>query len=496
MFAKFINDFLDLISHFRQIYFLKVMNMLPNDLHLLIARFKPSSNTLLFLNKELKWQHVLAVCSVIFYIAVSLYAVMNAKIGLYSPDSILMTEMARGDRVIGASRNPSYILFLRFTIETFGLGSIVYFHLLLGATTSFVLAWVIGKDNLLSWSGFWILSLPSYLVFNLMVWKDVTFLYLIVLAVALIIKSDKDKFSKNYCLIIVLLLTAICLTRLNGGLVVIILIMSFLLNKKHIRIKLILLAVSLFLALGINSFVKRFYHIEKSNLTTSSLVKRVIENDYLYYMLCVKNEKIDGMADNKNKIFSGLPSYCDSSFTLDVAKNSLPIEYKNAIVDKSVKLFSSKPHLWLYIKYKQTSQYLFMKSAYIFPAYVMRLNFIKSIKTKDTVSYKRIVRFFLASVVLSFIPAWIILFVLYVAVRGVYFKVNTLAADSMQRDVLLPVSIFVFLYYLSLSIPSMTNDVRYFLPAVYISIFFSIVFVSKDLESLALKLFDYIKSRN
>jgi len=428
---------------------------------------------LLRIKTKICWPDLVGVLSLLIYLFVCINAILTVKTGITTYDSTQMLGMARDEITMSTSANPFYILYLRVVMGLFGEAGIIYVHYLAGAITGLMLVWVFGRKNILSWSGFWVLSMPSYALFNLMVWKDVLFLYLVCISVALIIKSDRDTLKnkvsiRNLYVIITFLLALVCLIRMNGNAVALILIVSFLINKKNIKNKLSSLVLALVLAAGVNSFIKNHYEvIETKGRTTKDLAVRMIGNDYLYYKFCLVNEDVAGLLDKRNKIYRGLPSYCENSYTLDVARSSLSKQEQKVIFNDGLELFLQKPYIWFKVKYEELYQYLSMMGAYVFPANVPKLSFKK---------------YFWLLVVVTFSPAWIFILFLYVIGRTALIKYNVIVNDVEHRDILIPVSIFSLLFCFSLTIPFMTNDSRYFLPAVFISLFVFIIMLGKDLS--------------
>lgn len=457
-----------------------------------------SKNLFNGIKSNLSWRDLIGFFSLSLYLLAGVFAISTVENGFFSYDSTLMVEMARGNVPISESLSASYILLLRFIITNFSESAIVYMNLFAAVSAGLTLVWVFGRKHIFSWSGVWILLMPSYIVFNLMVWKDVLFLYVVIITVALIIKLDRDKLNhKNYFLIATIFLTSICLIRLNGPMTALLIILSFLTNGKNLRIKLISLLLSIVFAVGVNSLIVNNYQTEKSALTTKSVVIRMVENDYLFYKLCVSGEGITGAPLKGDKVFQGLPSYCNSSFVLDVVKASLSSDVRESVFTESVSLFGGKPYLWAYVKYKQSSQYLYMRGAFIFPAFVMRLDFLNGTEFKEKNIFNKMLSGWMNNnfhIVISYIfsPFWIVIFALYVVVRGIYFKFILVEKDAMQRNILVPVSLFVALYYLSLTIPSMANDTRYFLPAVFLSLFVLIFSAYGDIKLIS----EHVFTRN
>lgn len=447
----------------------------------------------------LDWRDLLGVLSLIAYLLISVLAVINIKDDLQSYDSTLMLKMAKGEEEISSTLGPPYILFLRFMINTLGESGIIYLHYFAAAIAGLLLVYVFGRKHLLSWSGLWILSTPSYLILNQMIWRDVLFLYLISIAVALLIKADRDKLNvRNIFVVITALLTATCLIRLNGITVSCLMIGAFCINKTNIRAKLIALSLTLALAVSTNAFINKHYQVVQSKITTKYMIARMVENDYLYYALCVSSESMTDLPIKDGKIYAGLLGYCDNSYHIDTVKRLLPIVEQESLYNRSISFFSHKPYLWLLVKYKQADQYLNMNGAFVFPASVMRLDFLNTPEFKEKSTHHEALagwmnRNFSSILQFTFQPFWIALFVLYIALRAIFFKFVLAKNNAEQNNILLPAALFSALYYMSLALPSMTNDTRYFLPATFLSSFMLLNTVFADLRLAGIGVISFIK---
>lgn len=438
------------------------------------------------ISSSLCWQDLIGVLSIIIYAVVSIDAIFAVQTGITTHDSNQMLGMARGERILSTNDNPFFVLYLKLVLEVFGEQGIIYMHYLVGAITSLTLVWVFGRKNILSWSGFWLLSMPGYVFFNMMVWKDVLFLYLATLSIALIIKSDRDILnSRNLYIVITILLTAVCLVRLNGYVVASIIVVSFLVNKKNIKYKILSLIFMFMLAVGTTSVVESVFQvIQSKGKTTKDLAVRMVENDYLYYMFCIAHEDVAGLKDQRNKVYTGLPSYCKNSYVLDAARGTLSDVERNKIYDASLELFLKRPVLWLSVKYKELFQYHDIRSAYVFPTDVSRLKFFN----EDSKHYMRTMLWspqhagLITRIIFS--PTWIFVLLLYVVGREILIKFGARKEDDLQRSILVPVSLISIVFYFSLTIPFMTNDTRYFLPAIFISMYIFATTLGKDLMLL------------
>jgi hypothetical protein len=429
---------------------------------------------------NLSWRDAIGILSLITYSLVSILAISSIVDGFQSYDSTLMIEMAQGKETIAASMSAPFVLFLRATIYMFGVEGLVYLHYLAGAITALLLVSIFGRKHILSWSGFWILSMPSYVIFNQMIWKDVLFLYLICIVIALIIKADRKGANvRDFYLFIAPLLATICLTRLNGMAVAGVIIAAFCVTRININAKLAALTLALVVASLINSFIESHYQVEKSALTTKSAAIRMVENDYMYYILCVSGQGLTGLPlkgqINMNNMGAFI-EYCENSYYFSTIKPLLPIREQAAFFNTSITFFGQNPHLWLLVKYKQADQYLNMDGAFIFPSFVMRLDFINDPEFKGKSAYHESLtgwmnRNFSSILRFTFQPFWIAIFVLYIAIRAMYFKFVLAKNNAEQNNILLPVALFAALYYMSLAVPSMTNDTRYFLPATFLCSF-------------------------
>jgi hypothetical protein len=444
------------------------------------------------LQNKLGWRDAVGAISLIIYSLVSFLAITNIPDGFQSYDSTLMIDMAQGKEIIAASMSAPFVLFLRATINMFGIEGLVYLHYLAGAIAALLLVSIFGRQHILSWSGFWILSMPSYVLFNQMIWKDVLFLYLICIVIALIIKSDRKGANvRNYYLLFAPLLTTICLTRLNGMAVAGVIIVAFCVTKINIRAKLAALMLAIVFASLINWSIENHYQVEKSALTTKSAAIRMVENDYMYYILCVSGQGLTGLPIkgqitlNNAGAFIG---YCENSYYFNTIKPLLPVTEQEAFFNKSITFLSQNPHLWLLVKYKQADQYLNMNGAFVLPSFVMRLDFVNEPAFKGKSIYHEALtgwmnRNFSPILQFTFQPFWIAIFVLYIALRAIFFKFFLTKNNSEQNKFLLPVAVFVSLYYLSLAIPSMTNDTRYFLPATFLSSFMLLNIIFADIRA-------------
>ncbi|MFH2135439.1 MAG: hypothetical protein ABII81_09740 [Pseudomonadota bacterium] len=425
---------------------------------------------------RLGWRDVIGIASLVVYLLIAIVAITSVEVGFQSRDSVLMLEMARGERTISASMSAAYILFLRFVIAAWGEGSLIYIHFLSSVVAALMLVYALGRKHLISWIGLWILSLPSYAIFNLMVWKDVLFFHAIIILIAMIITSDRDKLNiRNSYSIIAGLLTVICLIRLNGMAVAFMTIAAFSINRINIQFKLTALTLAVVLSLFINHYIGNHYQVEKSALTTTSVGIRMIEDDYLFYALCVSKESLITPPERGSQIFSGLPRYCDNSYSIDVVKHSLSEAEKKALFDESLSLFTKRPYLWLLVKYKQSNQYLNLKGAFIFPAFVVRLDFLNRPEFKGRSAFHEAIanwmnRNFSKITHYTFQPLWIAIFALYITIRGLSLRFVNKECELAQYSILEPVALFAILYYMSLAIPTMPNDTRYFLPATFISL--------------------------
>lgn len=454
--------------------------MLPSYASRILERAYSCRSLLREIKNNLGWRDLIGILSLIIYSLVNILAISSLENGFQSYDSTLMIAMARGEETIGASMSAPFVLFLRATINMFGVEGLVYLHFLAGAITALLLASIFGRKYILSWSGFWILSMPSYVLFNQMIWKDVLFVYLICIAIALIIKADrKESNARNYYLLITLLLTAICLTRLNGMAVASIIIVALCINKINIRAKLATLAASLLFSSMINLFIESHYQVEKSALTTKSAAIRMIENDYMYYILCVSDQGLTGLPLKGRVTLNNAGAfieYCGNSYYFSTIKPLLPVAEQEDFFNKSIAFFSQNPRLWFLVKYKQADQYLNMNGAFIFPSFVMRLDFANEPAFKGKSAYHETLtgwmnRNFYSILQFTFQPFWIAIFVLYIALRTIFFKFVLAKKNTEQNNILLPIALFAALYYMSLAVPSMTNDTRYFLPATFLCSF-------------------------
>jgi hypothetical protein len=441
--------------------------------------------------RSLAWRDFVGIFSLLAYLLISILILTNIKDDLQGYDSTMMLKMARGEEDISSTLGPPYILFLRFMINTFGDSALFYLHYFVAAITGLVLVSIFGRRHLFSWSGLWILAAPSYLILNQMIWRDVPFLYLISIAVALIIKADRDKTNiRNTFAVITALLTAICLVRLNGLTVAGLMIGAFCINKTNIRAKLISLGVALALALSTNTFINNHYPVVQSQITTKYMLTRMVENDYLYYVFCVSHEGLSAGPDSNTKISVELNQACYNSYDIDAVKRSLTGISHEEIFQRSTTLFSQKPSLWLLVKYKQANQYLNMDGAFVFPSSVIRLDFLNAPEFKEKSAYHEAIAIwmnhsFSTITHFTFQPLWIVIFALYIAIRGTYLKFILSAQNATQSNILMPSAIFGILFYMSLAFPSMANDTRYFLPATFLSLFMLLNVAFSDLRSLA-----------
>lgn len=446
------------------------------------------------MKNHLGWRDFIGIASILGYFLISILAITSVEGGFQSQDSVLMIEMAQGERTISGSMGAPFVLFLRFLLSGFGLESLIYLHWLAGAITGLLLVTIFGRRHILSWSGIWLLSLPSYTLFNQMIWKDVLFMYLICIVIVLVIIADRHKGSlSKYYLPIAILLTAICLTRLNGTAVACMIIAAFCVNRINILPKLAALGGALVLTSSINLVIANNYQLDKSPLTTKNIAIRMIEDDYLYYAFCISEERLITPPGKGSEVYEGLPQYCGNSYTIDMIKRVLPDIAPDELYSKGLRLFSHHPHLWLFVKFKQADQYLNMKGAFIFPAFVKRLDFLNRAEFKDTDIYHSAItewmnRNFWAITQYTFQPLWIAVFALYVAIRSAYFKFVLSEQNATQSNVLVPIATFSALLYMSLAFPSMTNDARYFLPATFLCSFLLLNTVFNDVRSIGIRI--------
>lgn len=411
--------------------------------------------------------------------------------GIYSQDSKRMMKMAVDGSGINGNSGIVFGLFLRSVVDLVGENGLLYFNIAAGFIASYMLSTLFDKRSVINLLAFWIMLTPAFIVFNFMIWTDVLFVYAICISIVLLVKAEKaegDKRLLSIMAIASIFLLLVTHIRLNGSITVMILMLSFMVTGKNIKYKLSTLIVVLVLSSLITTYVKSNNEVSKTTYTIGNFLKRMVENDYMYHMFCIKKAVPADIKLKNNQPLKINHRFCNNSFFFDKVKNQIHPRHSEKLYARGIKTFTSNPFNWLKIKLNQSLPYITMERAYIFPLEIMRVNYIddngkgvnwfyKILSGIDAHKFKKICIFVLS-------PIWIWIFAVYVVFRIYLLRTKLIPDDKIQSGILNPIALFSVVFYFSLSIIYITNDTRYFLPATFVSIYMFIVVFSNDIKYL------------